>query len=97
MTVKNRVRIPRFKPDPGTLAFLDKSAVKAEDFRPVIPALILNESTRGCALLLVSETEYVAGERGWVQVGPLAPVAGEIRWVKKLDSQIFTIGFMFVE
>jgi hypothetical protein len=90
-------RYTRFKPDPGTIAFIDPAPEQHSRFRPQIPALVFSESYGGCGLVILGWDELEKGDICQIKVGRLAPIESEVVWRKNLDSQVATIGIKFLE
>jgi len=88
----------RFRPDPGTAAFLDLRPEASKDqFRPQDFALVINESHRGCSLVLKTNPAIRNGARLYVKVGKLAPHYAEVKWRLDYDSEVTRVGLLFLE
>lgn len=81
----------RFSPDPGTLAQLQFEDSKEAEF-----GLVLNESAGGCALVLTTKSKIYEGGSCLCKVGNLASTPASIRWVKKLEANLFKIGLKYL-
>ncbi len=88
----------RFTPDSGRFALIDLEVASAKNpFKPTVVALIVNESYRGCALVIIGSSRLVEGTRCRVQVGDLAPMMAEVKWRKTVDEDISRIGLNYAE
>jgi len=85
----------RFSPEPGTMARVTfgKETKSKREF----PALVVSESYGGCALVLANTPPLGLGNRLEIQVGTLAPLVAEVRWVIALDEHIYKAGFAYLE
>ncbi|MGK5084321.1 hypothetical protein WDW37_13575 [Bdellovibrionota bacterium FG-1] len=98
METKNPIqrKFIRHVPDEGDFALIDLNP-NNDDFKPTIPALIINEAYKGCGLLVHPHSKLAIGTHVRAQVGKLAPVLSEIRWRKDIDSEVCKIGLLFLE
>lgn len=85
----------RFPPDAGDVAYLDRS-VASDKFTPDIAGLILNESHRGCALIVVaSEAELAPSTEVRVRVGRQAVLAATVAWIDAIDPGVYKVGLNY--
>lgn len=88
----------RFTPDPGTIAWVDSHATGTNrSFKEQLPALVTEESYRGCGLVLTMTKKLQVGDKVRVKIGKGAPLKGEVRWRTDLDAQVMRIGVMYLE
>jgi hypothetical protein len=88
----------RFPPDEGAVAWIDPTVREhRDDFHPTIPALVMDEAMEGCGLVLLSREGLSEEAECMVQVGNLAPLDAQVRWVKDLGDGVLKIGVMFLE
>lgn len=94
----------RFKPDPKDIAQLQwitnrnyGITAKDKEFKPDVAALIVNESFRGCCVVITNTEEPLPNMQVVVKVGPLAPLLAHTVWVLPLDQGIFKIGLEYEE
>lgn len=88
----------RFKPQKGVYAFVDpKPKLGVKKFSPKYAGLVLNQSFRGCALVIAHEKMPPVGDLIRVKLGPLEPLFGEVRWAQMIDQNVFKIGIFFRE
>lgn len=91
-------RTLRFPPDEGTLAWIDPVLREDKlDFRPTIPALVIDEALDGCGLVVLYHDRLAENARCMVRVGNLDPLPAQVRWIKDLDEEVLKIGVMFLE
>lgn len=86
----------RFQPSADTLAWIDKKTGKTK-FAPTLACLVLNESFTGCAVITLAASGFVKGDAIRIQVGKLAVLPAEVRWVKALDKEVVKIGIEYLE
>jgi hypothetical protein len=99
MTKPNYVQMrkyTRYKPDPGTVAFIDPEPDEHKDFTPTIPALVLSESYGGCGLIVLASDGLEKGDICQIRVGRLSPMDAEIVWAKKIDAEVCKVGVKFL-
>ena len=88
----------RFPPDEGAVAWLDPSVHEDKrNFKPMIAALVTDEALKGCGLVTLVHDWLREGVECMVQVGELAPLRAQIRWVKDLNDNVLKIGVVFLE
>jgi hypothetical protein len=80
------------------MAWIDPSAPDDKrDFRPVIPALLTDETLHGCGVVTLTDARLCENAECMVQAGNLAPLKAQIRWVKDLSDNVRKIGLMYLE
>ena len=84
----------RFNSDDSTMAKIS-SDLEDQGMEKSFTGLSINESFRGVSVVVASHNEVMIGERYLVKVGKLSPIVGELRWIKKLDDDVFRLGFFF--
>lgn len=88
----------RFQPEPDTIAQVDLVNTGAEKkFKPTVAALVMEESYRGCGLVMVTDHDMQVGRKLRIQVGLGPSLLGEVRWRTELDSQVVRVGIMYLE
>jgi hypothetical protein len=93
--LKKRKHI-RFASDTGTQAFI-LSNDDGEKLKTPLPALVVEESFKGCSLVVLKDAIFHEGAILNVKVGKLDPMLSEIRWVKTYDGKISYIGLVYRE
>ena len=93
MTKKNspaqKLRKIRFAPDPGTLAEMNFD----KDLQ--VYGLVLNESSGGFAVVVMTDKKIPVGAICQARVGNLSWAPAEVRWSKKLDTNLFKLGLEY--
>ncbi len=88
----------RFKPDKMAYASVDFSSGSKDSFDPETVAIIVEEAPMGgCGLVVCTQKEVKVDDSYIFKVGELSPLLGTVRWVKKLDEEIYKIGIEFLE
>jgi hypothetical protein len=91
----NKRRHIRFRPESGAHAAIDLNTTGG--FKPVMAALIFQESHGGAGLLVVSELEFQEGQRLRAKVGNLSPMEAIVRWVSRISDDVYKIGIEYTE
>jgi hypothetical protein len=88
----------RFPPDQGTMAWID-TAVREDkrDFKPTIAALVTDEALNGCGMVALAHDRFREEAECMVQVGDLAPLRSQIRWIRVLNHAVLRMGVRFLE
>ena len=90
-------RETRFKPESGVYAFVD-ARPNARKFMPNYAGLVINQSYKGCSIVVIPEATPELGSLIKVKLGPLAPILAEIRWFEKLDKDgVYKLGLLFMQ
>lgn len=89
-TPKKLGRKIRFEPDPGTLA-----EIRFEQLGLTIFGLVLNESSGGCAVVVSTSKKIITGTECKAKVGHLSWAAAEVRWSKKVDTNLYKLGLEY--
>jgi hypothetical protein len=84
----------RVKPDEGTIAKIDTSG--SPGFRITNFGLVMNQSEKGCALVVLSDLPIKVGDRWKLEIGQGQPKNTEVRWQKVLEDNVKKIGLMIV-
>lgn len=66
-------------------------------FTPTHNALLINEAFKGCGVVVNASDEFTVGEILKVKVGELEPLEAEIRWIEKLDNQVYKLGLFYLD
>ena len=82
----------RFSPDPGTLASL--SFAKGRKYFTVY-GLVINESLKGCAVILMTDEKMEKDMVCLTRVGQLPETVSNVRWVKVLDTNLYKVGLEY--
>lgn len=88
------MRQTRFTPDQDATAFVSRD-LEDNEFAKGFSALPINESFNGVSLVVLQMYGLKTGERVLVKVGNLAPLVGEIKWVKNLDAETQRVGVYY--
>ncbi len=94
--VKPTRRNLRFTSDPSLHAEIQFDSV-AQEFVSDLAGIICNESYTGCCLGVPASDRVREGTRFRLRVGNLAPMLGEVKWVTKVDPEIWKVGIHFLE
>ena len=86
----------RYKPQTPIHAVIDVESTKLE-FSPTIPALVFDESFKGCGLVVLETTLLQVGDRIRVQIGKLPIFNAEVRWRQEIADDILKVGILFLE
>lgn len=87
---KKATRKIRFEPDPGTLA-----EIRFDQLGLVVFGLVLNESSGGCAVVVSMSKKMITGTTCRCKVGHLSWADAEVRWSKKVDTNLWKIGLEY--
>lgn len=93
--VKQRKNI-RFRPDASVIAQIDFGGATAE-FKPTASALVFSEAYTGCGLVVLTADLSNLESTIRVKIGDLAPLTGEIVWVRELDSEVCKVGVRYLQ
>ncbi len=83
----------RFAPDPGTLAAVGFNNGTDKAF--TLFGLVLNESSTGCALVVMSDKKLKKEMECSCIVGHLPNTPAKIRWVKELEKGLLKLGIEY--
>jgi hypothetical protein len=86
----------RFPADPGDYALIDAKA-KARKFDPHMAALIVEESYKGCSLVILKTQFLHVGEYCRISVGKVGVFVGQVKWRKELAPRVHQIGLEYVQ
>ncbi len=92
----NRRAHTRYPAATHMTAFLDP-AKNAKKFTPAIAGLVINESAKGCALVIRTTESLQTGDTCVIKLGTLDPFFAEVRWRTQLDAETIKIGVMFLD
>jgi hypothetical protein len=84
----------RFEPDNHTLVWISKDC---EGFEPQFVGLAHSESYGGCSFIVNQDIQVEVGTKLRLAVGNNAPLASEIRWIKKLYKRTYLMGAEILE
>ena len=85
----------RFEPDQGAVAYISRNLNDSE-ITAGITALPINESYDGVSLIILKTNKVSVSEKLLIQVGKLAPIVGEVKWIKELDVDTIRLGVQYV-
>lgn len=85
----------RFQPDPLSSALMDLK--NSKEFNPTIIGIILNESFKGCSIVVASDEDLKKDQKVKIKIGALDPLKGQIVWIKHLEENIYKIGVRLLE
>ncbi|MDT8409184.1 MAG: hypothetical protein RQ741_06255 [Wenzhouxiangellaceae bacterium] len=93
-------RYMRFSPDEIEVALIQFTNRDPDEFffEADAAGLVVEEAYGGCGLVVLSKTTPDSMKEGaacLVKVGHLAPVRGEVRWVKSLDQDVSKLGIEY--
>ncbi len=95
MSQKSIRRYIRFKPDEGTIGFLDLN-MDPSQLSPTIAALVIDESSHGCGVAVLEDHRLRVGVEVVAQIGKLSPTRCVIRWKIGLDTEVAKIGLEYL-
>lgn len=89
----------RFPPDSNAIAYLSFNSVQ---FKKDLAALIINESLKGACFvvnkaLINEKTPIAIGQIFKAQIGQLAPLTAEVKWLQDVDADLLKIGIELLE
>lgn len=87
----------RFKPDDLDVAYVMLTAPDADEFRPDLSALIVDESHKGCSIAILAADHIKEMAILYIKVGKLLPLKAQVVWKKDLDGIIERLGIMYLE
>ena len=92
----------RFYPEATEIAIIQSEKDPASTGNEnLLPGLILDQSHKGCSLILInrdeSESFLPVGYQCMLQVGNLAPMEAELKWRERLPSNVLKVGFEFLQ
>ncbi len=86
----------RFPSDVGAQAYIltdnDNKKLKIP-----LPALVVEESFKGCSLVALKNSIFYEGAQFKVKVGRLDVMSAEVRWVKSFDGKICFMGLVYFD
>lgn len=83
----------RVAPDTGTIAELN---IEMDSKTLNVFGLVLNESSAGCALILLSDVDLEEDMICMCKIGTLSHTAASVRWVKMLEKGVYKIGLEYL-
>lgn len=92
----------RFPPDDIEIARIHFTDAEPDpsSFRTETAGLVIKEAYGGAGLVALSHSGRIdirEGARCNVMVGNLGPLQAEVRWVKKLDDDIYKLGIEYLD
>ncbi|MCM2321962.1 MAG: hypothetical protein NDJ90_01735 [Oligoflexia bacterium] len=93
--IKEKRKAIRFKPDPGTIAWLDSTT--SGEFHHEIPALVREEASKGAGFVVLDAPHLQTGHNCRAQVGKMEPRLVAIRWTRSLEQGVAVIGVEFLD
>ncbi len=87
----------RFKPDDLDIAYVMLNTPDADDFKPDLSALIIDEAHKGCSVAVLPAKEINEDTIIYIKVGKLPPLKAQIKWKKSLDGVLDRLGIMYLE
>lgn len=86
----------RFASDVGAQAFI-LTDDQGQKLKIPLPALIVDESFKGCSLVALKNSFLHEGAHFKVKVGQLDPMKAEVRWIKTFDGKICFMGLVYLD
>jgi hypothetical protein len=93
---KNSRKSIRFKPETPVHAWID-TEVDAPEFSSRFPALVQDESFKGCSLVVIETPQLQRGDQIRVKAGDLPVLRAEVRWRHVIDDGVLKIGLLFID
>jgi hypothetical protein len=81
----------RFRPDGPAYALIDTDP-GGTTFNPGFSGLVIDESYGGCSLAVLSKSAIKIDDILKVKISELPMTEAQVRWTKKLDSEVSRIG-----
>ncbi len=94
MTYQSRRRSVRYQPETNSYARVTELD-KDQSLEHM--SLVLNESYRGCCLIMLRVSHLKEGQRLMVEIPPMNPIQSEVVWNIKIDEDISRIGLKYLE
>ncbi len=94
MTTKDKRASLRYRPDPGTVAYI--SFDESMPTEKLLTSLVLEESYKGCGLVALHDPRLVPGAKFFIKVGKLDVLPAELRWRSDLDQAVMRAGIMYL-
>lgn len=96
MAIQTKVKrkYTRFTPDPDDYVLI-LSGAQGRVLKNSKICLLVQESFGGCSIVLTQDEQPLVGSTMQVQVGRQSAMQAEIRWVKKLDTGVFSLGLQY--
>ena len=67
------------------------------DFREEIVGILVDESFKGCSVVIHCSHQLAAGEKMIVRAGKLSPLPAEVRWSKDIDEKVCKVGLEYLK
>ncbi|MGR3221113.1 MAG: hypothetical protein ACUZ8H_15055 [Candidatus Anammoxibacter sp.] len=93
---KNIRKHLRFKPDYGSFCFIDLDENR-EEFISTASAFIVNESKRGCNIIVHESVALKVGDKCRLKLGKLHPLRAVVCRHKILDDKVVSLGMQLLE
>ena len=87
----NKRKRTRFGPDGPAYALIDTDP-SGTSFKPGFGGLVIDESYGGCGLAVLSKSAIKIDDTLKVKISELPMTEAQVRWMKKLDSEVSRIG-----
>lgn len=94
MTEEIKRKNIRFSPDENTVVWFSKGK---SDFKKDFIGLAVSEAHGGAAFVMTKEVTLEKHDPIVIKVGELSELKAEVRWVKKLDEDVYKIGIQYLE
>jgi hypothetical protein len=89
-------RHSRFRPDGPAYALIDTDP-SGTSFKPGFGGLVIDESYGGCGLAVLSKSAIKIDDTLKVKISELPMTEAQVRWMKKLDSEVSRIGLRNID
>ena len=86
----------RFPPDSNSVVHINRD-INDYEFKEYIVGLPVNESNTGIGIVTLKAHGFIIGETLLVKAGHLAPLRGEVKWLKDLDQDTQRVGVELLE
>lgn len=79
------------------IAAIDFKAGSPNEFDPKVVGLIINESFKGCGLVVDLAKPPQTADLLKIKVGEIGPLQARVAWVRHLEDHIYRVGVEFLE
>ncbi|MGR3317017.1 MAG: hypothetical protein ACUZ8O_00840 [Candidatus Anammoxibacter sp.] len=93
---RNKRKNVRFKPDYGKFCYIDMDENR-EEFIPTVFAFIVNESMKGCNLIVHDTDILKVGDKCRLKLGRLHPIKAVVCRQKIIDDKVVSLGMQLLE
>lgn len=85
----------RFESEPNILAYISLSTASLMEFKPDIIGLLIEESLKGCGVIVHWNGKIQLEDSFLVQYQELSPAMATVKWVKEIRKNVYFLGLNF--